>query len=318
MSRNIERYKRQELFIGNDKQKRLNKSIVAVIGLGALGSLASELLARAGINLTLIDRDVVEITNLQRQVLFTEKDLGELKAESMRKHLSEINSNIKIDSYAIDLNYNNIKLIKNADLILDCTDNLETRFLLNEFAVKNKIPMIYGAAIRDKGTVMDIIPGKVCFNCIFNKSSSNETCDTCGVLNTITSLTASIQANEAMKILTNQGYETGLIRIDIADNSITRLSLKKNPNCSVCNGVYEYLNGKKDKDFIKFCGSNNFQFRRKNNLEELKKRLSKTSKISYKEEFIKFDNIIIFKDRVIIKASNENKARSLYSRYIGD
>lgn len=314
----MERYKRQELFIGKNKQKRLNKSIVAVIGLGALGSLVSELLARAGINLTLIDRDVVEITNLQRQVLFTEKDLGELKAKCIKKHLAEINSNIKISSSTIDLNCANIKLIRNADLILDCTDNLETRFLLNEFALKNKIPMVYGAAIRDKGTVMNIIPGKVCFNCIFNKSSSNETCDTSGVLNTITSLTASIQANEAIKILTNQDYETGLIRIDLANNSITRFGLKKNPNCSVCNGIYEYLNGKKDKDFIKFCGSNNFQFRRKNNLEELKKRLSKAGKITGSREFIKFDNIIIFKDRVMIKADNENEARSLYSKYIGD
>ncbi len=296
----------------------LNKSTAAIIGLGALGSLVSELLARAGVNLLIVDRDVVELVNLQRQTLFREKDIGLLKAKSGEKHLKEINSNVKIDSFSIDLNNENINILKNVNLILDCTDNLETRFLLNEFSVKNRKPMIYGAAIRDKGTVMNIIPGKVCFNCIFNNTASNETCDTSGVLNTITSLVATIQVNEAIKILTKQDYENSLIRIDLKNNDLIKLNIKRNPNCNVCKGVYEYLNGKKDKDLIKFCGSNYFQFRKKQNINELRKRLSRIGKIIDNKDFIKFNNIIVFKDRVMVKAKNENQAKALYSKYIGD
>ena len=322
----MKRYQRQELFIGKNKQNKLNKSTVAVIGLGALGSFASELLARAGVNLILVDRDTIELVNLQRQMLFTEKDIGELKAEKAKEHLKKINSNINIKSFTVDLNFENIKTIKKVDLILDCTDNLETRFLLNEFSIKNKIPMIYGAAIRDKGTVMNIIPGKVCFNCIFNGASSNETCDTSGVLNTITSLIATIQVNEAIKIILNKdNIEKNLLFFDIWKNELLKIKINKNKDCICCTkNNFEYLYGKKSSRIIKLCGDGIYQVKtkqiNKQQFNNLKNKLKKIGKIIDFDYCINFDSkITIFQDgRALVKAKDEKEAKSLYSRFVGN
>mgnify|MGYP001594733519 CR=1 FL=1 len=145
------RYIRQEKFIGKEKHDLLRKKTVSIVGLGALGSVASELLTRAGIKkLILIDRDFLELSNLQRQSLFEEKDIGKSKAVVLKEKLNEINKDVDIISYFDNLDNENIDLI-NSDLILDCTDNLETRFLINEYSVKNKIPFIYGSAVGDSG-----------------------------------------------------------------------------------------------------------------------------------------------------------------------
>src|SRR3989344_2817250 len=173
------RYIRQEIFkeIGKIGQQKIGKSAIAIVGLGALGSVSAELLARAGISrLILIDRDVVELSNLQRQSLFDESDIGKPKALAAKEHLNKINSDVEIDFFIDDLNYNNInkiipiknpnneknnKQVKNQiSLILDCTDNLESRFLINDFSTKNKIPFIYSSAVESKGYVFDIIPNK--------------------------------------------------------------------------------------------------------------------------------------------------------------
>ena len=204
------RYIRQEIFkgIGKKGQKKLGKSIVAIIGLGALGSNSAELLARAGIGrLILVDRDVVELSNLQRQRLFDEKDIGKPKALAARERLTKINSGINIDFFIDDLNFENInQVLKNKiDLILDCTDNLETRFLINDFCIKNKFPFIYSSAVGSKGYVFDIVPGKTpCLRCFLKEATHLDTCETIGVLNAITNLISSIQANEALKILLNK------------------------------------------------------------------------------------------------------------------
>jgi len=188
------RYSRQEIFIGKENQKILENSTVSIVGLGALGSTAADLLARSGINLILIDRDLIDITNLQRQSLFTEEDIDKPKALITKEKLQEINSNIKIKPYFQDLTHKNINLIK-SDLIIDCTDNLETRFLINEYSKKNNIPFIYGSAIKDKGYIFNILKNNPCLNCILKNSKTTETCETTGVLNTITNLIASIQVN---------------------------------------------------------------------------------------------------------------------------
>src|SRR3989344_9585267 len=196
------RYIRQEIFseIGKEGQKRLRKSSVAIVGLGALGSVSAELLARAGIGkLILIDRDVVELSNLQRQALYDESDIGKPKALAAKEKLRKINSEIEIEFYIDDLNFENIgKIInvKSADLILDCTDNLETRFLINDFSIKNKITFIYSSAVGSKGYIFNVIQKKTaCLKCFLKEAAQLGTCETVGVLNTITNLISSIQAN---------------------------------------------------------------------------------------------------------------------------
>src|SRR3989344_4557746 len=162
------RYSRQEIFskIGKEGQNLLKKSKVAVIGLGATGSSSAELLARAGVGeLILADRDIVELNNLQRQSLYNEDDIGNVKADSIKNHLKKINSEVKIKTLVIDLDYRNINEIK-TDLILDCSDNIDTRNLINEYCHKNKINWIYSGVIEDNGIVLNF-NNDYCFSCVF-------------------------------------------------------------------------------------------------------------------------------------------------------
>ncbi len=229
------RYSRQEKLIGKNNQDLLLKKNVTIIGLGALGSNSANLLARAGINLILIDYDKIDLSNLQRQNIYTEDDVGKNKVETAKKYLEKVNSEIKIKIHNIKLTKENINLIK-ADLVLDCTDNLEIRFLINDFCSKNKIPWIHAAAIQDKGLIFNVIPGKFCFNCIYNNINDMDRCEDIGVLNTITTLVSSLQVNEAIKILLNKGYETNLLRISLENNNFEKIKVNKNPNCEVCKG----------------------------------------------------------------------------------
>ncbi len=234
------RYCRQNLLkvLNKKKQSVLAKQTVSIIGLGALGTRVAELLARAGAkSFILVDRDVVDITNLQRQTLYTETDINTYKVEASTIHLLQIDSDLKIKSLIMDLNKKNINLIF-SDLIIDCTDNQETKLLLNKFAVENKIPLIYGSVIQTRGYVFNIIPNKnsPCLSCFIKKPTEFlGNCDIHGILNTACSLIATIQANEAIKILTNQEPEKSLIFADIWKNEITKIHVKKNKSCKVCN-----------------------------------------------------------------------------------
>lgn len=234
------RYCRQNLLkvLNKKKQGLLAKSTIAIVGLGALGTRVSELLARAGIkSFILIDRDIIDITNLQRQAFYTEQDINKPKAQTTAKYLTAINHEIKIKSLVLNLTEKNIKLIK-ANLIIDCTDNQETKLLLNKFAVENKIPLIYGTVLQTKGYVFNVLPGKnnPCLSCFIKKPTEFlGGCDIHGILNTACSLIAAIQANEAIKILTKQSPETSLIKADIWKNEIEKIKVRKNKNCRVCN-----------------------------------------------------------------------------------
>lgn len=307
------RYSRQEILLGK-RQQMLGRSTVAIVGLGALGSVSAELLVRAGVGLILIDRDIVELSNLQRQGLFTEEDIGKPKALCANEHLKKINSTIKIKAYAVDLSYENINLVK-SDLILDCTDNLETRFLINEYCIKNNIPWIYAAAIANKGYVFNVMPGKTCFRCIFKHAYGLETCDTAGILNTTSTTVAALQVNEAIKILTKQEYEKDLLHIDLKNNKITKIKVKKNSKCPACKKRFEYLTGKRSTETIKFCGTNTYQIKANLDLKKIKKRLKNAKDFGY---CLSTDKITIFKDRVLIKAENPKQAKSIYSRFIGN
>ncbi|VVB60113.1 SAMP-activating enzyme E1 [uncultured archaeon] len=236
------RYSRQIAFnkIGQKGQEKLSRAKVAIVGMGGLGSVIAMILARAGIGyLRLIDRDVVEPDNLQRQVLFDESDIWAPKAHASKKRLSAINSGIKIDAICGDLNGKNTKkLLSGVDLILDGTDNMETRVIINEFAVKNKIPFIYGAAVRDKGMATLIIPGKTpCLKCIFRRVSGlGMDCGSFGVLPTAAGLIGTVEANEAIKLICGFGktLQGLLFYLDLSENRFDVLAIKKDRKCGIC------------------------------------------------------------------------------------
>ena len=316
------RYIRQVIFekIGAEKQKLLEKSSVAVVGIGALGTVVSELLTRSGVKkLILIDRDVVELSNLQRQALFNEADVDKLKVFAAKEKLEKINSNVKIEAHCVDLDCENINLIK-SDLVIDCTDNFETRFLINDFCLKENIPWIYGAVIGSHGMTLNIFHKKTpCFRCVFKEPTKLlGTCDTEGIINTIPHVIAGIQVTEAIKILTKQAYNKELIYYDLWKNKITKTNVKKLNNCPSCNGNYEYLEDK-EQDIVKMCGSNTYQIKGRNlELNELFKRFEKLDKINFNENALFFKNLIVFRDgRVLVKTNSKEQAKALYDKYLG-
>ena len=185
------RYAKQELFLGKSGQASLQNAHVLIIGAGALGSASSEMLARAGVgNLTIVDRDYVEWSNLQRQQLYTEEDAREKlpKAIAAKNRLQQINSEITINSLIMDINASNIEgLVKGKSVILDATDNFETRMIVNDAAVKHRIPFLFGACVASYGLTFSIIPGKTpCLNCLMTHLPLDGiTCDTVGVISPI-------------------------------------------------------------------------------------------------------------------------------------
>ncbi|MDP3916831.1 MAG: HesA/MoeB/ThiF family protein [Nanoarchaeota archaeon] len=316
------RYSRQETYIGKSNQRILSGSTVAIVGIGAIGTGTASLLARAGVgNIILIDRDVIELNNLQRQTLFNESDIGKPKASQAKKHLEKINSGIKITAFNDDLNNENISnyIPKNIKLILDCTDNMETRFLINDYALKNNIPWVYSAGIQSKLALMNIIPKKTpCFSCIFATPASLETCQTVGVLNSTTSMVSSLQVSEAIKILLNDNPSRYFIRINLEENNFEKLRIKKRKGCPACNDEYIYLNSINPQGILKFCSTGNYQIKIKVNLDKLKKDLSKIGKLEDFGSCIKFKNMLIFSNRCLIKAESEKQAKVLVSKYIGN
>lgn len=312
------RYSRQELVIGKKSQLLLSKSKVCIVGIGALGTFSAELLARSGIGyIKLIDRDIVELHNLQRQTLFTESDVGQPKALAAKSHLGKINSEIKIEAFGEDLNAENIRLL-DSDIVLDCTDNLATRFLINDYCVKNKLSWIYSAVIGVIGRVMVILPSNYCFRCYFKDTKGLETCDTIGVLNTTVAINSSIQVSETIKILTKNKPSLGLICINSAANEIKTINVNKNKECLCCsNGKYEYL-AKKEENIIKFCGSGTYQISGDFNFNEVKKRLQHLDTITDFGSSFSVDKISVFNNRVLIKAKDEKEAKIIYSKFIGN
>jgi molybdopterin-synthase adenylyltransferase len=305
-----DKYSRQTKVIGKIK------GTIAIVGLGALGSVAANLLARSGLNLILIDRDLVELTNLQRQ-LYNEDQINQSKAIATKNNLQKINSKIKITPLAIHLNQNNIKELKKANIILDCTDNLQTRFLINDYAKKNKIPWIYSAAIKTSGYVMPILqkPNYPCLSC-FLKPANLETCETSGVLNTITNAIASIQTTLAIKILKKQPTPPNLYHLDIYKPELKTIKIKQNKSCPTCNNQYNYLNQKNTT--IKFCSSSRYQFKTTLTIKQIKEKI-KHLKPTEDEVSIQTKDLIAFKDkRILIKAKDEKQAQSIFSKLIGN
>lgn len=335
----MDRYSRQILVaeIGESGQEKLLSSRVLVVGCGALGTVIANNLVRAGIGyIKIVDRDYVELDNLQRQMLFDEEDVarGVPKAVAAADKLRRINSSIKIEAEVKDVNQRNIEeLIKDVDIVLDGTDNFETRFLINDACFKHRIPWVYGAAIAGYGMTMNIIPGvSPCFRSLASvlpAPGSVDTCDTVGVLNAITSIVASLQSNEAIKILLEEkNLNRELLVIDLIKNSFEKIMVKERDDCPLCkNGKLEYLNKKGPYASIKLCGREMVQVvpqrEMEVSLEYLKGKLEKLGDAYYLGSLLKFIvgdyELIIFPDgRAFIKGCSDEKiAKSLYAKYIG-
>jgi molybdopterin-synthase adenylyltransferase len=229
-----EKYSRQTILnkIGVEGQELLHKAKVAIVGLGALGTNTSELLTRSGVgNLTLIDFDTIEHSNLQRQTLFKEEDIKKSKIEIAKRELNKINSLIKIETKQVILNENSIKELNQFDLILDCTDNLETRFLINAFCKTNKIPWIYSACVKTHGYVMPIFPQGPCLKCFLKQTDLDSAC-TSGVINTIATSISALQTTLAIKIITKKEVKPELIYYDVWNQIFKKMKI--NPSCELC------------------------------------------------------------------------------------
>lgn len=337
MLSNTSRYSRQALVLGTKEQRNLEKKRVVIVGVGALGSTAAELLTRAGIgHLSIIDRDVVETTNLQRQLLYTEKDIGKPKAQVAAARLRQINTSVSIQPRVMDLNFQNIHLLlTHHDLILDGTDNLATRFLINEYARKMGIAWIYAGAIQDHGTVMTITPKTPCFRCIFEETNKLETCDTVGVLNTTTTIVGALQVQEALTLLTQnntekkdagtvkrqqkQDREQHLIHLTLHPLHIASVKTKKDPDCPVCQGDYAYLEGKKEPKVVCHECSELYSFFRDDiSIPALRKKLEKIGPVKGTDQYLFFQNLSIFANgKVLIKATSLHHAKATIAKYLG-
>lgn len=268
----LSRYARQETFspIGERGQSQLKGARALVCGCGALGSLIAERLARAGVGaLRIVDRDWVEWTNLQRQCLFTEQHARDCvpKAVAARDRLREINSEIQIEAHVEDLSSDNIRgLAEGCDVVLDGTDNFETRFLINDYCVETQMPWIHGGCLGAGGQILSILPGDTpCFRCLMPDlppREGTETCDSAGVLGSAIGVIASWQSGEAIKLLSgNQDAVCRrLVVIDMWNNDLRLLSLPRNQNCLTCHQRdFPFLRGDIRTQTSVLCGKNAVQ-----------------------------------------------------------
>jgi len=333
-----ERYSRQILFpgIGAEGQRKLAESRVAIVGCGATGSVLSSLLVRAGVGyVRIIDRDYIEPSNLQRQVLFDENDAAEAlpKAIAASRKLQLINSTVTVEPHVEDLTPSNCEdLLEDTSLILDGTDNFETRYLLNDYAMSERRPWIYTAAVGSYGVTLNILPGKTaCLACVFPQApeGATETCDTGGILNSAVNMIASIAVTEAMKFLV--GAEVQMRRTMLSfdawhnDHSEIRADHAR-ADCSVCQErKFVYLAGRAHPH-ISLCGRNSVQIHERHrpvNFAELEARLAPHGEVRSTEYVLRFVRspfeLTLFPDgRAIIKGTTDTGvARSFYARFIG-
>jgi molybdopterin-synthase adenylyltransferase len=333
-----ERYSRQVLYpgIGENGQRRLAQGQVAVVGCGATGAAASALLARAGVGtLTLVDRDFVEESNLQRQVLFDEADAREAlpKAEAARRKIGQFNSRTEVHAHVADLVPSNIHhLLGGAAILLDATDNFETRYLLNDYAIEQSRPWIYAAAVGAYAATMNILPGgTACLACLFPQPPAGmvETCDTAGILNTAVNFAASVEVTEALKFLVGaqDKMRRTLLGRDLWTNDQAEISAAKpRAQCTVCQQRdFAHLRGE-DRPQITLCGRNSVQIHehhRPVDFAEMQRRLEPHGKVNFNRLLLRFERgdytVTLFADgRALVQGTTDiSIARTLYARFIG-
>jgi len=333
-----DRYSRQTLFkeIGLNGQKKLATARLVIVGCGATGSAAASLLARSGVGtLRIVDRDYVENSNLQRQTLFDEHDASESvpKAVAAARQIARFNSQIVVEPQVADLTPANAdELLGRAELILDGTDNFETRYLINDYAVKNTAAWIYAAAVGSYAVTMNILPGETaCLACVFPDAPHGtvETCETAGILNSAVNLVASIAATEALKFLV--GARTKMRRTllswDVWSNERVEVSADQpRAGCRACaERNFVHLAGE-GRPHITLCGRNSVQIHERQrpvDFAEMSVRLQPLGTVRHNEYVLKFwrdpYEMTLFPDgRAIIKGTTDTAvARSLYARYVG-
>jgi adenylyltransferase/sulfurtransferase len=335
-----DRYSRQTLFapIGKAGQERLGQASVAIIGCGALGTGLANNLCRAGVGRLLIaDRDYIELNNLQRQILYDEDDIEQRlpKAVAAVKRLSRANSQVRLEALVEDINAESIEaLVKEVDLVLDATDNFETRYLLNDACIKYERPWIYSGVVASYGVTMNILPGITpCLRCVFPEMpapGTSATCDTVGVLNGIVAAITGVAATEALKILLkSEKVSRGMFWMDVWENTSERIELPRQPTCPTCGQhTYEFLEALSGPRSASLCGRNAVQVRggrRGDHLDlaALAERLRPIGQVAQNEFLLRFlvddYELTIFPDaRAIIKGTDDEQvARSVYARYVG-
>lgn len=335
-----DRYIRQTIFapLGRAGQAKLQAARVVLVGCGANGTVIANTLARAGVGaLVIADRDYVELNNLQRQVLFDEEDVarGTPKAVAAAEKLHRVNSSIHIEGKVTDVNSENIEeLIEGANLVLDGTDNFETRFLINDACVKHGIAWIYAGAVASYGMTMTIVPHvTACLRCVFPHEpppGTLATCDTAGVLAPIVGVMGSLAAAEAIKYLAGVGTRnSGFIHVDVWENSFESFSIARRPDCPTCGkGEYDYLEGERSGAATAYlCGRDAVQVNPGRghtvSLLALAERLRPVGQVSVNDYLVKFTidsyELTIFPDaRAIVKGTDDAAvARTLYAKYVG-
>jgi len=363
MSSSLDRYHRQMLLAGFGEagQQRLKDATALVLGCGALGSVVADLLARAGVgHLRIVDRDIVELTNLQRQVLFDERDVaaGLPKAEAARRKLEKINSDIAVTAVVDDINHTNIeRLADGADVLVDGLDNFETRYLANDFAVKQGLPYVYGAAVATTGMSFTVLPhgdgslpweateagtlATPCFRCLFAEpppAGSSPTCDTVGVLSSAVGAVANVQVAETLKVLTGQydKVRRTLLTIDVWENEYLGLTVDDaytEGDCACCKGRrFDYLDGKAGSSAVALCGRDAVQLRGRQDsgpldFDALAGRFAGSIDVRQNEFMLvatirdadKHFELTVFRDgRTIVKGTHEPAvARTLFAKYVG-
>jgi molybdopterin-synthase adenylyltransferase len=332
------RYARQERFasLGAAGQQQIGAGCVAIVGCGALGNTQADLLARAGVGrLVLVDRDFVELTNLQRQVLFDERDAAEAmpKAIAAARRLAHVNSSVTVEAHAADLDSGNIaELLAGVTLVLDATDNFETRFLLNDYCVAHALPWIYGAAVGSYGITCPFLVGGPCLACLYPEPPSGDspTCETDGVLNSVTTLIAALQVAGALQILSGNGKQVRRVitTVDVWKGPLREVAQPEaDPQCRCCaRRDFEYLRAERRAP-LSLCGRNAVQVHERRhplNLPELRARLEPLGEVRANEFALRFWHapyeMTVFPDgRAIVKGTTDTGvARSLYSRFIGN
>ena len=346
---------------GEDGQRRLQGGTVLVLGCGALGSVIADMLARAGVgHLVIVDRDFIELTNLQRQVLFDERDVEEAipKAEAAKRKIGNINSQVQVTAIVDDINHTNIeRYADGADVLVDGLDNLETRYLTNDLAVKSGRPYVYGAAVGMTGMAFTILPhtsgeaaweipdngslATPCFRCLFEEApppGTSATCDTIGVISSAVAIVANFQVAETLKILTGNFDRVSrtLLDLDLWANDIQQLNVASaydTSDCPCCKKrEFEYLDGRAGSSAAALCGRDAVQLRHRQqadgvDLNALSTRLRVHGEVNANEFMLRTHitdrdkqyEITVFPDgRAIVKGTDDpGVARSIYAKYVG-
>jgi len=339
----LNRYVRQIRYapLGLDGQRRLRAAHALVCGCGALGSVLANTLARAGVgHLRIVDRDFLELNNLQRQVLFDESDVERNipKAIAACNRLRQINSTIEIEPIVADVDHTNIaELVRDVDVIVDGTDNFETRYLLNDASIQFSVPWIYGGCIGANGQTMTVVPGQTpCFRCLHPQApapGSMDTCDSAGILAPIINVIASVQACEAIKILTGNAdaISRALLVVELWDNRIRQIKLDTLLESHTCPACCErdlpWLDGREGSHTAVLCGRNSVQLtfpqRISLSLDALEQRLQGIGRVSRNKYLLRLAvddfRITVFPDgRAIVNGTEDiAEAKTIYARYVG-